>query len=110
LKLEANKIAAMESRARERVIWSAEARAELCWRFFIRFFLGFDRYGQPSKRGCTKCDLSVSTQKEERDKFPKMLGDHSYRTCILFQRTRVSGISDFGLRIAERGRALRGKW
>ncbi len=39
LKLEANKIAAMESRATERVIWSAEARAELFWRFFILCFL-----------------------------------------------------------------------
>ena len=38
LKLEANKIAAMESRATERVIWSAEARAELFWRFFILIF------------------------------------------------------------------------
>ena len=35
LKLDANKIAAMERRATERVIWSAEARAELSWRFFI---------------------------------------------------------------------------
>jgi hypothetical protein len=39
LKLEANNIAEIESRATERVIWSAEARAELFWRFFILFFL-----------------------------------------------------------------------
>ena len=38
LKLDANKIAETESRATERVIWSAEARAELFWRFFILFF------------------------------------------------------------------------
>ena len=39
LKLDANNIAEAESRATERVIWSAEARAELFWRFFILFFL-----------------------------------------------------------------------
>jgi hypothetical protein len=39
LKLDANKITAAESRATEMVIWSAEARAELFWRFFILFFL-----------------------------------------------------------------------
>jgi hypothetical protein len=39
LKLEANKIAAADIRATERVIWSAEARAELFLRFFILFFL-----------------------------------------------------------------------
>jgi hypothetical protein len=39
LKLDANKIAATASRATERVIWSAEARAELFWRFFILFSL-----------------------------------------------------------------------
>jgi hypothetical protein len=39
LKLEANKIAETESRATERVIWSAEARVELLGRFFILFFL-----------------------------------------------------------------------
>jgi 3-methyladenine DNA glycosylase AlkD len=32
-------IAATDIRATERVIWSAEARAELFWRFFILFFL-----------------------------------------------------------------------
>jgi len=39
LKLDANKIAETAIRATERVIWSAEARAELFWRFFILFFL-----------------------------------------------------------------------
>jgi len=44
LKLEANKIAETDSRATESVIWSAEARAELFWRFFI-LFLGLNRLG-----------------------------------------------------------------
>ena len=35
MKLEANKIAETESKATERVIWSAEARTELFWSFFI---------------------------------------------------------------------------
>ena len=35
LKLDANKIAETESRAMESVIWSAEARAELFFGFFI---------------------------------------------------------------------------
>jgi hypothetical protein len=39
LKLDANKIAATDIRATARVIWSAEARAELFWRFFIFVFL-----------------------------------------------------------------------
>ena len=39
LKLEANRIAETASRATDMVIWSAEARAELFWRFFIVFFL-----------------------------------------------------------------------
>ena len=37
LKLDANKIAETDSSEIERVIWSAEARAELFWRFFILF-------------------------------------------------------------------------
>ena len=37
LKLDANKIAETDSRATERVIWSADARAELSCRFFILF-------------------------------------------------------------------------
>ena len=45
LKLEANKIAATESRATEMVIWSAEARVELFWRFFI-LFLGLAQIGE----------------------------------------------------------------
>ena len=39
LKLDANKIAKTDSRTTEMVIWSAEARAEVFWCFFI-FFLG----------------------------------------------------------------------
>jgi hypothetical protein len=39
LKLEANNIAATESSATEIVIWSAAARTELFWRFFILFSL-----------------------------------------------------------------------
>jgi hypothetical protein len=38
LKLEASKIAETDITATARVIWSAEARAELLWRFFILFF------------------------------------------------------------------------
>jgi hypothetical protein len=45
LKLVANNIAETESRATERVIWSAEARAELFWRFFILFFLAVQNGG-----------------------------------------------------------------
>jgi hypothetical protein len=37
LKLDAKRIAETESRTTERVIWSAAARAELFWRFFILF-------------------------------------------------------------------------
>ena len=42
LKLEAKRIAETESRATERAIWSAAARVELFWRFFI-LFLGLEK-------------------------------------------------------------------
>jgi len=41
LKLEANKIAEAESKASERVIWSAEARDELFLGVFMCLFLAF---------------------------------------------------------------------
>ena len=42
----ASRIARAESRATERVIWSAEARAELFCRFFI-FFVGLNLQFDP---------------------------------------------------------------
>jgi hypothetical protein len=55
LKLVANNIAETESRATERVIWSAAARAELFWRFFM-LFLGLPptRESEPFYAGVRK--------------------------------------------------------
>ena len=52
MKLDANKIAETDSRTTERVIWSAEARAELFGRFFILCFLAVQAvsfYPEPQK-------------------------------------------------------------
>ena len=50
MKLDANKIAEIDIRAPERVIWRADARAELFLRFFILFLGLASNYGGSAKR------------------------------------------------------------